>query len=70
MLGFPIIYFKGMRRMMFQLSGFHCKPCRVLGSLRVDGVGDAETDEARNNEDGWQSQGCLTEVFAAIYPKP
>ena len=25
MLGFPILYFKGMRPMMFQLSGFYCK---------------------------------------------
>ena len=24
MLGFPILYFKGMRLIMFQLSGFHC----------------------------------------------
>ena len=24
MLGFPLLYFKGMRRMMFQLSGFYC----------------------------------------------
>ena len=24
MLGSPIIYLKGMRRMMFQLSGFYC----------------------------------------------
>ena len=23
-LGFPILYFKGMRLLMFQLSGFHC----------------------------------------------
>ena len=25
MLGFPILYFKGMRLMMFQLYGFYCK---------------------------------------------
>ena len=24
-LGFPILYFKGMRLLMFQLSGFHCR---------------------------------------------
>ena len=24
MLGFPLVYFKGMRLMMFQLSGFYC----------------------------------------------
>ena len=24
MLGFPILYFKGMRLMMFQLSSFYC----------------------------------------------
>ena len=28
MLGFPLLYFKGMRLMMFQLSGFYS---RVLG---------------------------------------
>ena len=26
MLGLPILYFKGMRLMVFQLSGFYCKP--------------------------------------------
>ena len=25
-LGFPLLYFKGMRLLMFQLSGFYCKP--------------------------------------------
>ena len=25
MLGFPILYFKGRRLMMFQLSGFYCR---------------------------------------------
>ena len=25
MLGFPILYFKSTRLMMFQLSGFYCK---------------------------------------------
>ena len=25
MLGFPLLYFKGMRLLMFQLSGFYCK---------------------------------------------
>ena len=24
MLGFPLLYFKGMRLMMFQLSSFYC----------------------------------------------
>ena len=28
MLGFPILYFKGTRIMMFQLSGFYCKPLK------------------------------------------
>ena len=35
MLGFPILYFKGMRLMMFQLSGFYSRvftfEVRVLG---------------------------------------
>ena len=26
--GFPILYFKSMRLMMFQLSGFYCTHCR------------------------------------------
>ena len=26
MLGAPMLYFKGMRLMMFQLSGFYSKP--------------------------------------------
>ena len=30
MLGFPILYFKGTRIMMFQLSGFYCTFCRFL----------------------------------------
>ena len=38
MLGFPLLYFKGMRLMMFQLSSFYCK-CTLLsfslGSLLV-----------------------------------
>ena len=25
MLGFPLLYFKGMRLLMFQLSSFYCK---------------------------------------------
>ena len=29
MLGFPLLYLKGMRIMMFQLSGFYCN---VLGT--------------------------------------
>ena len=32
MLGSLIIYLKGMRRMMFQLSGFYCKPNPELAS--------------------------------------
>ena len=29
MLGLPILYFKGMRLMMFQLSGFYCRVSTV-----------------------------------------
>ena len=36
MLGFPILYFRGMRLKMFQLSGF-C--CRVYLGFRVEGLG-------------------------------
>ena len=35
MLGFPLLCFKGMRLMMFQLSSFHCKGFWVFGSLGV-----------------------------------
>ena len=31
MLGFPLLYFKGMRLMMFQLSSFYCKGMLLLG---------------------------------------
>ena len=31
MLGFPLLYFKGRTRMMFQLSSFYCKVLRCLG---------------------------------------
>ena len=34
MLGSPILYLKGMRRLMFQLSGFYCKG-RCWASTRV-----------------------------------
>ena len=29
MLGFPLLYFKGMRLMMFQLSSFYCSSGRT-----------------------------------------
>ena len=34
MLGFPILYFKGRRLMMFQLSGFYCNLHRALTNPR------------------------------------
>ena len=44
MLGFPILYFKGMRILMFQLSGFYCKvfsrrcfECRSRGAAELSG---------------------------------
>ena len=40
MLGFPLLYFKGMRLMMFQLSSFYCTGfCAGFGkgSMRVVG---------------------------------
>ena len=37
MLGFPLLYFKGMRLMMFQLSSFYCmtilNPYRIIGDF-------------------------------------
>ena len=32
MLGFPLLYFKGMRLMMFQLSSFYCRYTKEPGS--------------------------------------
>ena len=39
MLGFPTLYFKGRRLMMFQLSGFYCRWFRVKGFGRFRGLG-------------------------------
>ena len=33
MLGFPLVYLKGMRIMMFQLSGFYCKAWETQASI-------------------------------------
>ena len=40
MLGFPLLYFKGMRKglLMFQLSGFYYRGVRVQG-FGVKGLG-------------------------------
>ena len=40
MLGFPLLYFKGMRLMMFQLSGFYS---RVSRDEVEPSIGDLET---------------------------
>ena len=32
MLGFPLLYFKGMRLMMFQLSSFYCTVIKTLNA--------------------------------------
>ena len=32
MLGFPLLYFKGMRILMFQLSGFYCRTLETAGT--------------------------------------
>ena len=47
MLGFPLVYFKGMRLMMFQLSGFYyrsgvCGFNETPDPLKVDGFLDAK----------------------------
>ena len=41
MLGSPILYLKGMRIMMFQLSGFYCRLTSSLQAVRlwVEGSG-------------------------------
>ena len=38
-LGSPILYLKGMRLMMFQLSGYYCKDPNELGNLKMEGLG-------------------------------
>ena len=35
MLGSPILYLKGMRILMFQLSGFYCRPPKGLNRRRA-----------------------------------
>ena len=47
MLGFPLLYFKGVRLMMFQLSSFYCRGYRVSGvsllfGIRFRASGDVE----------------------------
>ena len=39
MLGSRILYLKGMRLMMFQLSGYYCKDPNELGNLKMEGLG-------------------------------
>ena len=40
MLGFPLLYFNGMRLMMFQLSSFYCRGFGLRGlRLGVWGLG-------------------------------
>ena len=39
MLGSLILYLKGMRIMMFQLSGFYCKGFKGVRRSRVDCLG-------------------------------
>ena len=39
MLGSPILYLKGMRLMMFQLSGFYCRGMMSLGSFGFRALG-------------------------------
>ena len=41
MLGFPILYCKGMRPMMFQLSGFYCKAEKEGSSSEVASLQNA-----------------------------
>ena len=43
MLGFPILYFKGMRLMMFQLSGFYCRACGAGGLWVAAGLGEEDS---------------------------
>ena len=35
MLGFPLLYFKGMRLMMFQLSSFYCSQLHVCSPTDI-----------------------------------
>ena len=69
MLGSPILYFKGMRIMMFQLSGFYFKsslfqglnvqiPALVLTTLLIDLPGSSKSgssnEDTANQENTWR----------------
>ena len=47
MLGFPLLYFKGMRLMMFQLSSFYCK-WLLYWYLEALGMSISRADAAGN----------------------
>ena len=55
MLGFPILYFKGMRLMMFQLSGFHCKTLEITHITTVDDSGKGPDTDL----------GCTSQVLSS-----
>ena len=42
MLGFPLLYFKGMRLTMFQLSGFYCRVLKPLTLLEHSTPGNEQ----------------------------
>ena len=68
MLELPLLYFKGMRLMMFQLSGFYCM-YRVLNKRAGDYGPSAPTQELH----AWSSQrSLLAEIpgMEKLLPKP
>ena len=64
MLGFPILYCKGMRPMMFQLSGF----CYiVVWGLRVYRVQGSPKGPSINMVGSWQQSWAPKVLYIYIY---
>ena len=59
MLGSPILYLKGMRTIMFQLSGFYCKPQTLHTTPMIN-----YTDERDAVLNGW-----LTKDLSRGHPR-
>ena len=65
MLGFPILYFKGMRPMMFRLSGFYCRliPAEVPSNPFIPPAGYAATICGLPAKPLTQARGFATVVY-------
>ena len=65
MLGFPLLYFKGMRLIMFQLSGFHCMCSCTLqcskGPIVRPGIGNGLDRIPQMQQEKQVMYGCKEE---------